>query len=261
MTRRFDLDDDVMGYALGTGPLGCNVTKHWMEPNDLEQHWQKHRRDPILLGYLDQQGWSDPRAIEYRLNSHGFRGVDFQGQYDAIALGCSYTFGHALSESQTWPWLVGQKCSIRVANLGINGVGSGGCFRALRYWISRLKPRWVLVLMPHHSRVEVVISEDSDRMYVETYVAGHDHDGSKFLRDYWFTDYNGLLDRERTILGLQRLTEINNSRMVLLTAEEAERRFWDDKDLARDFAHPGPIFQKRVADFFIEQMQRDHGQD
>jgi len=261
MIRRFDLDDDLMGYALGTGPQACGVKRYWMEPNDLKHHWSEHQRDPVKLQYLRQQGWLHPQAIEYNVNIHGFRGEDFTGVVDAVALGCSYTFGHALPQDQMWTWELTQTLGIKIANLGINGAGVASCFRVLKYWLPRLKPKWIFFLLPHLNRLEVVISDMSSRMYAGIYHPGSTQDSDKFLRDYWLTDYNALLERERSILAMKYLAEANQSHIIILPVEQAEQQFWQANDLARDFSHPGPVFQQRVADFFRTEMQKRHDQE
>jgi hypothetical protein len=256
MTRRFDLDDELLGYALGTGPHSCAVTKYWMEPNDLEHHWLQNQQEPSRWEYLKQQGWLDSQAIEYILNRHGFRGDDFTESVDAVALGCSYTFGHALPQHLIWTWKVSQTLGIKIANLGMNGAGISSCFRVLKYWLPTLRPKWILLLAPHLNRLEVVVSQRDDRMHTEMYLPRFTQEPERFLRDYWFTDYNGLLERERSILAMRYLAVEYRADIIMMSVEQAEQHLWGLNDLARDFEHPGPRFQQRVADFFLEKIQR-----
>jgi hypothetical protein len=259
MIRRFDLNDPLMAYALANGKNSCGTKRYWMEPNDLETDWQKHKQDPNKYRYLESHSWLDPKSIVYDLNDFGFREVNPMGKYDGIALGCSYTFGHALPEDVIWCRRLESMLDIRIANLGVNGACISACFRIIRYWLPRLQPKWIFLLTPHLNRVEIINSREANTMEVVPYHPV-DHLNDQFLKQYWMTDYNALLERDRSILAIQYLAQQHQCRLITLPVEHAEDHFWPPHDLARDFSHPGKIFQQNVADFFLTEIQKNHVQ-
>jgi hypothetical protein len=72
-------------------------TLEWMPP-DTEESFKQMIQDPVHNKYFKQHGWTQPNAITYRINQHGFRCDEFETTYKPcmIVLGCSYTMGIGL---------------------------------------------------------------------------------------------------------------------------------------------------------------------
>ena len=100
----------------------CATVTHWQGMDNLEVY-QKHMDAPASRNLLEQNNWVGT-VIEYHANSWGFRS---SFEYDdvqepcIVALGCSFTFGTALHEHQTWPSILGKQLGVRVINLGTPG--------------------------------------------------------------------------------------------------------------------------------------------
>lgn len=107
----------------GERPLEpCITLAHWQGMDDPESY-HKNMEDPGGRVLLERNNWVDS-VIDYHVNSWGFRSsVDYEDVREPciVALGCSFTFGTALHEYQTWPSLLGKLMGMRVINLGTPG--------------------------------------------------------------------------------------------------------------------------------------------
>ena len=89
-------------------------------PTDTKEHFEKLCETEEYREYFKAQGWLEPGAITYKINSHGFRCDELTANTDCIvALGCSFTLGIGLPIEATWPALVSKELGIKVYNLGI----------------------------------------------------------------------------------------------------------------------------------------------
>ena len=134
-------------------------TLDWM-PTDTKEIFEQLMQDPVHQEYFANLGWLEPGAINYKINSYGFRAEEFvEGQPCIVALGCSYTVGIGLPYKDIWPTLVGNALGLPVYNLAWGGSSADTCFRMARYWIPKLTPVHVLMLTPPESRIELVMSQ------------------------------------------------------------------------------------------------------
>jgi hypothetical protein len=103
-------------------------------------------------GDFDEQG-----CVTYRINRHGYRGVDFvrkkpAGTYRIVMLGDSFTFGEGTPEPLIYPSLLGEALRsrraggrwIEVINLGVPGDDVSGALQTYHNLARRLEPDWVV---------------------------------------------------------------------------------------------------------------------
>ena len=125
----------------------------------------------------------DQFGIEWKLNSHGFRAIEFD-QIDfanprALAMGCSHTKGSGVDQFNTWPEVLKRKINLtEIINLGQWGASSDYIIRILPRCLEYFKPLTVFVFWPDWVRFEIfennkyrqVTPWDEDRiLYMETY--------------------------------------------------------------------------------------------
>jgi hypothetical protein len=90
----------MANFPLHFGFQYRNKTLDWMA-TDSEQRYQELVKKTECREYFAEQGWDQPGAITYKLNSYGFRADEFDGGPYLVALGCSFTVGIGIPESQT----------------------------------------------------------------------------------------------------------------------------------------------------------------
>lgn len=88
--------------------------------------------------------------IEILYNSLGYRGPrEIDGSEDAIAIGCSQTFGYALPEEFSWPAQLSKISGLKIANLGVFGSSAEESVgRVFAYCNEFKKPKIIFALFP-----------------------------------------------------------------------------------------------------------------
>lgn len=90
------------------------------------------------------------KKIKYNFNNLGYRGLNFTGNEEFIAIGCSQTFGYSLEEEFTWPEQLGKLLGSRVVNLGMPGDSAqGAIMKAMSYIEQFGKPKIIFALLPY----------------------------------------------------------------------------------------------------------------
>jgi hypothetical protein len=117
--------------------------------------WEEMMVADADLGYhpkpdLDLLYPSEGRSIVVRTTSHGlgdigFRDIDTEPPFDAIALGDSFTFCDDVPVKECWVRLLGEQAGLSIASLGISGFSTMAEARVLRQYGKRLLPKIVLL--------------------------------------------------------------------------------------------------------------------
>jgi hypothetical protein len=100
--------------------------------------------------------------IEYKFNSYGYRGSEFDKIADnkVLVVGCSHTLGIGLPYDQTWPYIFTEMLkqehpgSFVLWNLGMFGESNDYIARILNCAVEKLNPSVVIVLFTGFSRRE-----------------------------------------------------------------------------------------------------------
>lgn len=109
--------------------------------------------DPKNLEKLVKFGWKKPnntidREIEYHYDKWGYRNREEINSPDAIAVGCSTTFGIGMDDERIWPTLVSKEIGMSIRNFGIPGGSFESIHRVLTVWLEELKPKYVFLAYP-----------------------------------------------------------------------------------------------------------------
>lgn len=238
--------------------------QNWM-PTDTYERFTQSSRDPEKLKYLKSQGWEDPDAIEYTINDEGFRSESFNSTDPClVALGCSFTMGIGLPNDKVWPSVLGKMLGLRVYNLAWGGNSADTCFRIGRYWIPRLKPQVVCMLVPPRSRVELLPINMEPYPPAEVFLPNTDSviAGVKndiFLKHWMTNEENQTLNAEKNVLAVKQIALENNAEFAVLYADQEDGTCPDIVGYARDFCHSGPIGHVHLANRMGEQLNKLYG--
>lgn len=115
--------------------------------------------------------------IEYIFNENGYRiftPESFENIKDEIfCFGCSFTFGFALPEDHTWPYILGKKTNMKPINYGVGGVSVDFIARQIYQIINTIPkekyPKHVFVFFPEIFRKEFLIN-DEDKIYYHRFI-------------------------------------------------------------------------------------------
>jgi hypothetical protein len=211
----------------------------------------------------------DETSIKYRINSHGFRGDDFEpieGE-SFIALGCSMTFGVGIKEEQTWVSRLSEQLGIHGYNLGAPGQGFETFFRVLSYWLPILKSKTVFVYINPGVRREW-FNANANPSAFHTMGAWH-HDLDHYTEhefEMFMNQTEASVAKARALYAIKGICEQYGATVVMLECERDEviegltqangvdipvGAYNDNTvDPSRDIIHPGPIFNERLAESF-----------
>lgn len=234
----------------------ANQTLDWL-PSDTEEIFQKLMQKPEYVEYARQQGWLEPDAITYKINSDGFRCDDFDSQTDCmVALGCSYSVGIGLPLKDIWPTLVGNELGLKVCNLSWGGIGADTCYRLAEYWIPQLRPELVVMLAPPKARIELltVDSHVQAEVFLSMSESGFFSDQDIYLKNWFANEENSYINNRKNRRAVEHLCHELDIRCLTYDAHDFLARNRDDVGYARDYMHAGLKGHQIV----VEQIIKDY---
>ena len=221
-------------------------------PTDTQQIFDELCKNPEYRNYFQAQGWLEPGAITYELNSDGFRCSNFNkpNKY-LIALGCSFTVGIGLPLKDTWPQMAATALELNAATLAWGGSSADTCFRLAEYWVPKLQPKLVVMLTPPVARFEL-ISKDQ----INTFLPSHEVGATEpvigeYIKRWFAFDENSRINRHKNQLAIKALCAENNVPCLIYNAEDYMARSREDVGYARDRMHAGPTAHKNLTETII----------
>lgn len=200
-----------------------------------------HYKELEELGYIDSD-------IEYCLNSEGLRSEEFQSEPSIIFLGCSFTFGLGLRQSDTWPWIVSEAMGLRMNNLAVCGGSNDTAFRMFETHAWALNPKITILLSPDRARTELIL-ENSVKMYTANQI--DDLDSNLWWKEWLSNERNHYLNYRKNILALRLLCQRRNSGFWVYSCDQLLPTI----DRARDLKHPGRRSNRQFAERVITDLQ------
>jgi hypothetical protein len=239
------------------GTYYAGKTLEWL-PTDTQELFGKLVQDPNHRAYFAEQGWLEPGAISYKINSEGFRCEEFAVDEPCmIALGCSYTVGIGLPIDVIWPTLVGRELGLKVYNLAWGGNSTDTCFRLARYWIPKLKPSVVAMLAPPRSRIEVSTIPGTV-LPVEIFMPMSQsmlfRESDEYLKHWFSNEKNHFDNQEKNMLAIESIAVQNSAKFTAIKVDNEAACCRDQFDYARDYMHTGPTAHKLLADTILRQL-------
>ena len=240
------------------GTKHANQILQWI-PTDTEDAFVNHVKVKEYRDYFESKGWLEPNAIEYRINSHGFRSEEFDPTLPSlVSLGCSYTVGIGLPESATWSYLVSQALNLKNYNLAWGGSSADTCFMQAEYWLPILRPKLVVMAAPPKHRFDLVLEEPWREH--ETYMPSHESGSPEidmFVKNWFLHDRNADLNNARNRLAVQGLCAGLGIRCLTYNVHDWFAKSREEVEYARDRMHAGPLghrlFAERILNDFATQ--------
>lgn len=97
-----------------------------------------------------------PYKFKYKLNSYGFRSIEFTSNYDILAAGCSLTYGTGLPEEGMWSNILSDISGLKVANISYPGKSTDTIIKNVIKVVKINKPKIIICLFPNFERCNVV---------------------------------------------------------------------------------------------------------
>lgn len=228
-------------------------------PTDSKEHFEKLCQVDEYREYFKSQGWLEPSAITYKINRHGFRCDNLELDQDCIVtLGCSFTLGIGLPYETVWPNLVGDALQKKVYNLSWAGSSADTCFRMAEYWLSKLKPKAVFVLMPPATRFELLLGSSSQlaQEFMPPNEIPHNYEQyGSYIKHWYSNDENSRLNHKKNKLAIFALCAELNIPCLIYNADEHMARSREEVGYARDRMHAGPVGHRLLAEKMINEYQ------
>lgn len=233
------------------GIRNAGTSMNWQSPIEKEG-WQKMMADPVHLEYFRNKGWDREDAITYNINSEGFRCEDFDDTPCLVALGCSYTFGVGLPDTDTWPALVAQARGLKVVNLSWPGQGSDYCFRMAEYWLRHLPVHLCLLLNPPPCRIEVVTADMAETFMINS-MSNFYNANDWFLNQWIMNEENHRLNNLKNALAIKQLCADLSVPCGTYEAQVHMSGSREELEYARDYMHAGPKGHRLLAERMLNE--------
>jgi hypothetical protein len=216
----------------------ASQTMSWLAP-DTEDAYKKNLASNNGKKWLTNFGWVDTE-ISYKFNSHAFRGAEFSKQPNFVALGCSFTFGLGVNETESWPSYLSELQNLHVWNLGVPGSSGDTCYRIAKHYVPVLRPKFVVMLEPRYNRIELI---DADTTYPHTINLAHNMDPwgkGLYIKRWLLNEENMELHAEKNQAAIAYICkQLNIPIFVFGPNDFINLTPVETHDLGRDCLHAG----------------------
>jgi len=243
-------------------------------PSDSEELFEQNMADPKQRARLLSNGWTRDN-VSYTFNQYGFRSEDFvtNSVNDSVLfLGCSLTAGIGVDLESSWAYKVASSLGLRCYNLGVGASSADTCFRLAHHWIPRLRPKYVMMLTPSNTRMEMMLENELVNLMpnMSEYIENH-YEGmlNGFYNGWLSHPANSEMNRLKNVMGVQTICNSNGGiPFIEITVESSwsrrdrEESWIRDKpqpdrvkaNIGRDLMHPGRGWHERTAQLFMEKL-------
>jgi hypothetical protein len=224
----------------------ANKTIAWLPP-DSQQAYQQHVKDPESRRLLETFGWLDSQ-IQYSFNAHGFRTDEFDPRPNWVALGCSFTQGTGVNQQDRWTDIVSDQLGLHCWNLGVAGAAGDTCYRIARYWLPKLRPRFVVYLEPRYNRTEMKIM-DQDVPAIINWAYDSHHWSGTYTRHLLAEPDNFDINAEKNRESIRSMClQLQIPILIYAPNDFVDLIPSSQRDLARDLLHAGRRNQRAWAE-------------
>lgn len=229
----------------------ANKQLNWV-PSDTRQLYEQNCADPQIRDHVKK--WEG--LITYNFNSNGFRTPELkEAPGSVVALGCSFTSGIGLPIEDVWCSILGKKLQRPVYNLGVPGASADTAWRVADYWLPRIKPRYVVLLIPPLERFELDTLNGWRVFMHGTY--GWSKTDEYIIKRMLGNDETLRINQKKNVLAIESI--VTHCRGSFYSRD---CNIWDGtdrapQDKARDNMHHGPLWHQHIADLFYQQITTD----
>jgi len=201
--------------------------------------------------------------ITYTFNSQGYRCNEFEDikwNESILALGCSYTQGIGLDDKECWSYQLQELTACPVVNLGQSGTSIFYHLYNLEI-LHKLKPKYVILQVPNLHRFTVLSEDNKNRNLGWGWSISPEQilqisKNREIRRDFDFlqvwTETNSHLQYAK--FAINYIKTMFKDKCFFFGVFDAEKKinyYYDFLDIhvglddvARDFAHAGPVSHK-----------------
>lgn len=222
-----------------------NTTVKWW-PTDTQELYLKNLNDSTARQQLEHNGWINA-DITYQHNSHGFRTSEFEPGDYFVTVGCSLTFGTGVHQNQAWPELLSQRLGLKVYNLAIPGSAADTCYRVVEHYVPRLKPKFVVLLEPDSSRLEIFF-DNKPTIHVPSNPDPHRFMNGQWLRAWYTSDHNMQTHSQKNVNAMAHVCQSSSADFYCYRSEFFPDFYSRIGGFARDLQHPGVKFHSALAE-------------
>jgi hypothetical protein len=248
------LHSSGIDYTFSPQPM---VT-HW-NGLDSEEAYARHGGDPDKRALLAAHGWLDT-TIDYEINSWGFRSkgcaeFDTITEPSLITMGCSFTFGTGLPQTDIWPQLAADDLGLELINLATAGHGLSMNTQWLLTQGHTLKdPRAVVIYMPPPGRMswyQVVPGNPP----IPDHIVGNTFSMSQWDRNlniHANLRYNAHMDYVKNYSTIKLWCDHRRIPLHFFMGAEGDPATYG---LARDLAHHGRGWHRAMAKGVVQRVK------
>lgn len=247
-------DYSFLGY--GNDSSVFNKTLKWFI-GDNEELYNRNLKDPSTRQLLQDNGWID-KDIEYKFNERGFRSDTFNdANCEILFNGTSTTAGVGLDEGSMFSRLFADYHKTGHYSIAVPGSDWQAIAQRSAYWITRLKPKLLIVKSVRHrfnwwkkendyylmrstaqfSKDELMRCRISNQLYTDVPMV----DIASSVNADWY--------EHSMIKYHEKICEENGCQLIVID----ETANVTDGDLARDLSHYGKIYHAKVFDWLKTQ--------
>jgi hypothetical protein len=223
---------------------------------DSEERFNTHLNDPTSAALLKELGWDLKNIITYSFNSCGFRCDNFDDRPAGMALGCSFTEGVSLPLNMGWPSILAEMVGTHIWNLGVGGASIETVFRVFEFYVTKLKPKFVCILIPPETRLEYKNSSGLYEIIMPQNLGQH----PSFAKDWLHFNSNGFENQKKTILAIERICSLLNIPLVvndIFSNHELSNMLISNSHYGRDLGHFGPKFHRYQAQIMFDKLTQN----
>jgi hypothetical protein len=232
-------------------PLIHNYTKKagksflW-DTSDSAENFNANLKNPETKKRLEELGFID-NPISYQFNSHGFRTVEFDQQFDVVCFGCSFTMGTGVHEPSTWPAQLQALTGLKTANLGHAGSSNDTAFRFANHYLKFLRPKYAIWLQTDMHRIELI--DDANQLAYNLLASDASSSFNKdfFVKTWFASETNHRLNKEKNTLAFQQVCQNLDIKSIILSRTQVPMHGLFPFSSARDLTHPGPKDYSKIA--------------
>ena len=191
-------------------------------------------------------------------NEYGYRtSLEMKENRDSIlCLGCSFTYGQAVSIENSWPYILGKKLDRPSYNLGKPGGSIDSSYRILNAWLPILKSKDVFILNCFR-RKELYLSQHERFIPIGLGFPGFLANTEYSLRTVLLmNDIQYNLDKQKTLKAIKSVCDDFYSKLHFIDYDDYDGSINPTSfiDLGTDGQHPGPKQQEAYAEKFYDKI-------
>lgn len=230
-------------------------TLKWLSP-DSEDAYKRNLNDTNGRRMLEIFGWIGAE-IDYKFNSQGFRTQEIDSRPNWIALGCSFTQGTGVNESDRWTDVVADSIGLHCWNLAAAGASGDTCYRIARKYIPELLPKFVVYLEPRYNRTELATDRQAAPLVINW---AHDYANwsGNYVKHMLTEPANFDLNAEKNREAIRSICLQHNIPLIVYPPDGFLVCVTDktQHDLGRDLLHPGRLNNRAFAQVVAKDVKK-----